>query len=115
MHAAGRGESHKMESLAVLFGVVVGADDFGIFEDRAVGTGTIDFHKVLIDDASGTDVEVSHFRVTHLSVGQTNVFTAGKQLRVRIFFVQTVDKGCRRLEDNVAFAVRTVTPAVETH
>ena len=69
----------------------------------------------MIDDASGTDIEVSHLRVTHLTVGQSHVFAAGQQLRVRIFFVQTVDEGSRRLEDNVAFAVRTVTPTVEDH
>ena len=58
-----------MHSLAVGLGIFVGADNFRVLQDAAVLAGTVNLHEVLIDDASGTDVQVSHLGVTHLSVG----------------------------------------------
>lgn len=82
VHAAVGGQSHQVKLLAVLLGIVVGLNNAFVLQDTAVFASTVDFHQVLIDDASGTDVEVTHLGVTHLSVGQTHVFTAGLKLRV---------------------------------
>ena len=80
VHAAIGGQSHEVQFLAVFLGIGIGAYDFGILEDGTVGAGTVDFYQVLVYDASGTDVEVSHFRVAHLSVGQTNVLARSQEL-----------------------------------
>ena len=50
-------------------------NDFGVLKDAVVGTCTIDFHQILINHTSGTNVKVTYFGVTHLSVGQTYVLT----------------------------------------
>ena len=88
VHAARGGEAHEVQVLAVLLGVAVSTYDFGIFENAAVLAGAVDLYKVLVDDASCADVEVTHFGVTHLSVGQTNVLARGEELGVRIIGVQ---------------------------
>ena len=62
-----------MELLAVLLGIRIGADDAFVLEDRTVLACAVDLHEVLVDNATGADVEVSHLRVAHLSVGQTYV------------------------------------------
>ena len=80
VHAAIGGQSHEVQFLAVFLGIGIGTYDFGILEDGTVGAGTVDFYQVLVYDASGTDVEVSHFRVAHLSVGQTNVLARSQEL-----------------------------------
>ena len=64
-----------------------------VLHDGAVLAGAVDFHQVLIHDTSGTDIQVTHFGVTHLSVRQTYVLTAGLQLRVRIGLQQLVPMG----------------------
>ena len=74
VYAAVRCKSHEVKALAVLLGVAVCSLDARVFHDRAVLAGTVDFHKVLIYHSTCSDVEVSHFRVTHLSIGQTHVF-----------------------------------------
>ena len=50
--------------------------------DAVVSTCHIDFHQVLIDDATAADVHVTYLRVTHLALWQTNVEAVGTQLAV---------------------------------
>ena len=75
VNATVAGKSHKMDGLAVVAGIGERIYDFRVGENRAVLACLVDFHKVLIDHATGTDIEVSHFRVAHLAVGKTDVFT----------------------------------------
>ena len=82
MHATVGGQSHQVELFALLLGVAISGLHLRVLHDRAVLAGAVDFHKVLINNASGTYIEVSHFRVAHLSVGKTHVFAAGLQLSV---------------------------------
>ena len=89
--------------------------DGSILENGAVGTGAVDFHQVLVNDAASADIEVAHFGVTHLSVGQTNVFARSQQLGVRIGSVEVVHKRSWSLEDDVTFAVTANAPTVENH
>ena len=84
-----------MQLLIVLLGIGVGSFHLRILYYRVVLAGTVDFHQVLIYDASGTDIEVTDLRVTHLSVGQTYVLTAGLQLRVSRCCCQQMSAYCR--------------------
>ena len=115
VYAAVRGQTHQVDVLAVSLRVLVCADDFGVLHDAAVGTSAVDFHKVLIDDATGTDVEVTDLRVTHLSIGQTDVLTACQELAVRIGSIQFVEIRSRCVEDDISLAVSADAPAVENH
>ena len=80
VYAAVRGQTHEVDVLAMFLGVRESGNNLLVLQDAAVGAGTVDFHEVLINDASGTDVQVAHFGVTHLSVGQTDVLAARLEL-----------------------------------
>ncbi len=70
------GQPHEMDVFAIFFGIREGRNDFRVLHDAVVGTGTVDLHQILVNDTSGPDIEVSDFRVTHLSVRQPDVFAA---------------------------------------
>ena len=80
VYATVGGQTHEVDTFAVLLGVGEGGNDFLVLQDAAVGTGAVDFYQILVNDASGADIEVSHFGVAHLSVGQAHVLTAGLEL-----------------------------------
>ena len=115
MNASVGAESHEVELLARLAGILVSLLHLCVLHDRAVLAGAVDFHEVLIHDASGTDVEVSHLRVAHLSVGQAHVFAAGVELRVCRDSREIVKIRCRSVVDDVTLAVFADSPSVENH
>ena len=80
MYATVGGESHQMEFFTGSLGIAVGRNDFRVLHDAVVLAGPVYFHEVLIHHSSGTDIEVSHFRVAHLSVGQSHILSRGLQL-----------------------------------
>ena len=83
MYATGGGEAHEVELLAVVTGIAVSLHNLRVLEDVAALAGLVDLYEVLIDNASGTDVEVSHLGVTHLTVRKTNVLARGLEPRLR--------------------------------
>ena len=115
MHTTGAGESHEVDSLACALRIGERTHDFGIFEDALVGDRAVDFHEVLVEHATGADVEVSHFRVTHLSVGQSHILTTRLELRIWICFQQIVPVGGWSFKDDVALGVVANAPAIENH
>ena len=115
VYAAVRGQTHQVNVLSISLRVLVSADDFRVLHDAAVCTSAVDLHEVLIDDATSTDVEVTDLRVTHLSVGQTDVLTACQELAVRIGSIQFVEIRSRCVEDDISLAMSADAPAVENH
>ena len=107
MYATVRSQPHKVNTLSVFFCIRESRNDFRIFQDAIVSTCTIDFYQILINYASGTDIQVTYFRVTHLSVGQTYVFTACLKLRVRISTHQIIPIRSGSVEDYVVFLLVT--------
>ena len=93
VHTTVRGQAHEVNLLTTLFRIREDCLDLRIVQNTAVLAGTVDLHQVLINDTTGTDIEVTYFGVTHLSVRQTDVLTAGLQLRVRIGRQQLVHVG----------------------
>ncbi len=75
-------QSHEMDADTPLFCILERRNDFGILQYRIVAASAVDFHQILIDDTTGTDIEVSDLRVAHLSLGQTHVLTVGAQFGV---------------------------------
>ena len=49
-------------------------NDFFVFKYAIVSTSTIDFNQILINNTACTNIQVSYFRVTHLSIRQTYIF-----------------------------------------
>ena len=115
MYATVGGQAHEVDVFTVLLGVREGRDDFLVLQDAAVGTGAVDLHQVLVNDASGADIEVSHFRVTHLSVGQPHVLAAGLELRVRIVGQQAVPVRSGGYIDYIVFLAVANAPTVQNH
>ena len=85
VHTAVGSQAHDVQFLTRLFGSSEGAYYLGILFDRAVFAGTVNLHKVLIYHSAGTDIQVPHLRVAHLSVRQSYILAAGLQLTVRVF------------------------------
>ena len=80
VNAAVRSQTHEVDVLAILLRIREGRDDFLILQDTSIGTSAVDLHEVLINDTARTDVQVTYFRVTHLTVGQTYVLAARLEL-----------------------------------
>src|SRR5690606_7351048 len=57
------------------------------------GKKFVQSNQFLVDDASGTDVLVSHLAVAHHSVGQPHIQPGGRDRRARTFRVQPVVRG----------------------
>ena len=115
MHATVGAEAHEVQLLARLLGVGIGSLHLRVLHNRIVLAGAVDLHKVLIDNATGTDVQVTHLRVAHLSVGQTHVFARSLQLRVSRNGRQIIKIRSRRIIDHVAPSVLSDSPSVENH
>ena len=54
-------------------GAIDGLAQGGILEEVAVADFLGDTGQFLVDHAAGADVDVTHFGVTHLTIGQTHV------------------------------------------
>ena len=115
MHTTIAGEAHQMHALAVGLGILVGRHYLGVFQDAAVCTGAVNLHQILIYDATGTDIEVSYLRVTHLSVGQTYTLSACQELAVRVCSIKVVHERCGCIEDHITLAMIADAPSVEDH
>ena len=77
--------------------------------------GLVDLYEVLIDNASGTDVEVSNLGVAHLTVRKTNVLARGLERGVSRDCVQIIKKWCWGVVDDITLTVLTDSPSVENH
>ena len=80
-----------------------------------IAAGPVDLHQILVYDASGADIQVTYFRITHLSVGKADVFAVGQQLRRRIFGLQAVDIDRVGRINHIVVAVIAFAPAVQNH
>ena len=67
MNTARAHKAHEVESLAVSLDVVHSLDEDLVLGDGAVLDGIVDARKLLEHDAAGTDVEVTHLGVAHLT------------------------------------------------
>ena len=86
-----------------------------VLPDGSILDGFVDLHQVLVDDSAGTDVQVTHLRVPHLSFGKTNVFTRGMQMVKGVFIHKPVHIRCRYLADHIRFCTISNSPAIEDH
>ena len=59
MDAASGCQAHEVNALAVSLRIAVSRLDFRVFQNGVVSNGTVDLHQILINDAPGTDIEVS--------------------------------------------------------
>ena len=82
----------SLESLDLLQGVVL---------DRLVNAG-----EVLVNDPTGTEVEVTHFGVAHLTFRKPHIQAGSGKKSLGILFLHLVVKGRGRKFDGVAIFLR---------
>ena len=75
--AAVGNKSDEVESAGLPFFESGGEDR--VLCERAFGDGFVDARKVLIHDAAGAEIQVTDFRVAHLSIGQADIETRGAE------------------------------------
>ena len=115
MHAAGRAETHQVKFLAALFYIIIYALDFCTAEKLVVTAGLIDFHKILIYNASGTEIHVAYLRIAHLSVRKTDSLTASEKVAHRIFGSERVNERCSGCVDGIRVVMLALAPAIKNH
>ncbi|AII44349.1 hypothetical protein KR100_13430 [Synechococcus sp. KORDI-100] len=82
-------------------------------DQLVVGDGITDPHKLLTDDPTGADRQVSDLGVAHLLIRQTNVSAAGFDQGVGIGMPERIHHRRLSLKDGVVLSRITVAPAVE--
>ena len=76
VHAPIGYQTHEMHLLPVLASVSERFHDLRILSYRMVTASPVDFHQVLIDNPSRTDIQMPHLGISHLPVRQTYIFSA---------------------------------------
>ena len=69
-------QAHEMQFLTACLSCFIGRFNLRILHNRVVANRAIDLHQILIHYAAGTDIEVAHLGVTHLTVRQTYILSA---------------------------------------
>src|SRR5256885_16683069 len=90
MHAARRDEAKYMECARVATGNGDGLPKHRINCELTGFDGAVDAGEILVDDAPGTDVEMSHLGVAHLAARQPDRTFGGVDRGVREFPPQAV-------------------------
>ena len=83
VHAARRQEAHDMQRTAAGHRGGDGRGQHWIAREFARGDRMVDAREVLVDDATGADVEMTDLRVAHLALGQAHVQFGGVDRRMR--------------------------------
>ncbi len=112
MDAAVAAETHQVQPVTGA-GVMHGGEQHGVRVELAVRDHVVDASDVHVDHAAGADVEMAHFAVAHLAIGQADVRARGVHQRVGEIAQQHVVSRLARGGDRVAFEGGRETPAVE--
>src|SRR5437870_12253178 len=113
VHTAIREQAEKMQPSAAGTRMLHGSQQHRIAEKLAILDHHIDLSDVHVNDAASADVEMAHFAVAHLSVGQADITSGCASEGVGIFTQKLVI--CRLVwqRDAVGFALGAVSPGME--
>ena len=100
MHAAVADQAQEVQPFAL--GLREGFLQRCIASQFAIADRLVDAGEVLVNDASGTQVEVAHLAVAHLPGWQAHVLAAGAHGTHRIGGVEVVVEGCAGEKSRVA-------------
>ena len=75
VYAAIRQEAVKMKLLAFCFGMLDGTEQRFVLLELTVADRLRNSRQILVDNTSSADIQMSDFRVTHLTVWQAHRFT----------------------------------------
>ena len=113
VHTTVGDETKEMESAVLLRSKFNGLDQRGVLEEAAIGDGAVDPADIHADDASGSEVQMPHLGVSHLTVGKPDEVIAGMNQRVGKLFEKTVVVRLASQGDGVAVSIRAIAPAIE--
>ncbi len=91
MHAAITHQAQEVQAFA--FGLGKGIHQDGLPGEFAFTNALVDAGQVLIDDAAGPKVEVAHFAVAHLAIGEAHVLTTAAHGAPGVLGIELVVKG----------------------
>ena len=100
--AAGTHQTHQVDRLAGVDGSLHVLDEDGVLEHLTVADGLGDEGQLLVDDAAGAHIGVTHLRVAHLAVGQAYSHAGSVDGGHRIFCHQRVKEGLLGCSHGVA-------------
>lgn len=104
VHATVGNNSHHMQfRRGRCFHAGHGRMPHGITGELFFGKQLVQTHQFLVHDPARADVFVTHFRVAHLAIWQTDVQAAGRDQRMRIFHLQGVVAGLFGEKNRVKF------------
>ena len=104
-----------MELLAGLFYIVIYAFYLRSGEQLVLAAGLVDFHKILIYNASCAKVHVADLGVSHLSVRKTDSLAACLQVAHRVFRSERVNERRTGRVDGIGVVMSAFTPTIQNH
>ena len=113
VHTAIGYQPEKMQPAASGAGVFHGSHERWIGKEVAVLNHQVNAGDVHVDDASGSNIQVANFAVTHLAFRQTDKRPARVNQRIGIFAQQAIVGGLARKRDGVGFGFGAVAPSIE--
>src|SRR5882757_83 len=108
VHTAVGKQSEEMEAASAGTGIFHRAQQNGVRKEFAVLNHQLDASAVHVHDASGADVEMSDFAVSHLAIRQANVTAAGLNESVGIVAQQAVICWLAGEGDGVGFGLGAI-------
>src|SRR5207237_913011 len=106
-------QAEEMKLATSSAGVLHRTQQYGILKKISVLNHQLDACRIHVDDPPGTNVQVTHFAVTHLTVTQTDVRSARVYQCVGVCAQQAIVCRLSGECDGVGFGFGTITPAVE--
>ena len=91
VHATRRNEAHEVQGAVLFLHAVDDRKESFVLEEVAVLDVAGDAGQLLIDDAAGTDVGMTNFGVTHLTIRQADEFAGSLQLAGLVIGKESVE------------------------
>ncbi len=86
-----------------------------ILHDRAVRYRPVDLHEILIHDPAGTDVQVPHLRISHLSRRKADILAVRTELGMGITRLEGIEVFRMGTPHHISFGMIASAPTVEDH
>src|SRR6266705_1856915 len=99
VHPPVRDEAEKMKPVLARRGECFLRD--AIMRELAVRNRFVNPSEILINDSAGAEIQMTDFRIAHLSVGQTDIGSARAQFAARITAIELVVERCARKQGGV--------------
>ncbi len=115
VYAASREQTHDVYRFAAIFCLVDRIGQHRVSEESTLFNFNIQTGKVLIHDAARAQVDVTHFGVAHLAIGQANFQARRINQGMRTFCPQRIHYRGFSTKNGVILAVFAIAVAIQNH